>query len=294
METKVLIGSHLDLSQPNYLLGTVQKALAYNETTFQCYTGAPQNSARIPVERFFVEEAHKLMKESGIDPNKVIVHAPYIINIGNPINDVLYEISKKFLASEIKRVQQMGFKTIVLHPGCHVNGGSALGITRIINALNEIFSQDDSDVVVALETMAGKGTEIGSLEEIKMIIDGIQKKERIGVCLDTCHMSDYGYDLLSVDEFLAKVDEVVGLHYVRVVHINDSKNPVGSHKDRHENIGFGQIGFEKLYNIVHHEALKDIPKILETPYINKKAPYREEIEMLLENKFNAQLKDLFQ
>lgn len=283
--SKIIIGSHVSMSAPNMLVGSVKEALSYNSNTFMFYTGAPQNSARKPVEQLKVEEARKLMEENDIDINNVVVHAPYIINIANAKDEGIYDLSKKVLKDEIKRTAYIGCKYLVLHPGSHLGLGIEVGLARIIDALNEIFSEDNSDVIVLLETMAGKGNEVGSsFDQIAYIIDGIEKKGRIGVCFDTCHTHDAGYDLVNdFDNVLKEFDEIIGLNYLKVIHVNDSKNIRGASKDRHENIGKGYIGLHTLKYIVNHPRLLDIIKILETPYIEGNPPYKEEIELLREN-----------
>lgn len=285
----MIIGSHVSFNKNTQLLGSVKEALSYNATTFMFYTGAPQNTMRYKVDKELTNKAIELMKEKGIDYSKVIVHAPYIINLANRTDENKFLFSVNFLKQEIERCYDLGIKYMVLHPGSHVKEGVDIGIKNIIDGLNLIL--ENSPVTILLETMAGKGSECGrSFEEIKRIIDGVENKDRIGVCLDTCHLNDAGYDMSNFDKVLALFDEIIGLSYVHCIHINDSKNTLGSHKDRHENIGYGTIGFENLIHIIYHEKLKEIPKILETPYIDKKVPYKEEIEMILKKEFNENLK----
>ena len=292
MNKEILIGSHVSMSGPEYYLGSVKEAISYGSTTFMFYTGAPQNSIRKPTSELRIAEARELIKQNGFDESKIIVHAPYIINIGNSQNSELYEISKRNLTQELRRVKDFGLSILVLHPGSHVKTGIENGLNSIINALNEIFENDGTDVKIALETMAGKGSELGAnFNEIKSIIDGVNKKERIGVCLDTCHISDEGVDVSKVDDVLDKFDKIIGLDKLLCIHINDSKNPRESHKDRHENIGYGYIGFETINNFVHNPRLSNIPKILETPYVNGKAPYKKEIEMLKNSTFIENWRD---
>lgn len=285
----MIIGSHVSFNKNTQLLGSVKEALSYNATTFMFYTGAPQNTMRYKVDKELTNKAIELMKEKGIDYSKVIVHAPYIINLANRTDENKFLFSVNFLKQEIERCYDLGIKYMVLHPGSHVKEGVDTGIKNIIDGLNLIL--ENSPVTILLETMAGKGSECGrSFEEIKRMIDGVENKDRIGVCLDTCHLNDAGYDMSNFDKVLALFDEIIGLSYVHCIHINDSKNTLSSHKDRHENIGYGTIGFENLIHIIYHEKLKEIPKILETPYIDKKAPYKEEIEMILKKEFNENLK----
>ena len=281
MEEKLYIGSHVSMNAPEYYLGSVKEALSYDSTTFMFYTGAPQNSHRVPLEQCKIEQGRKLLQEAGIDESKIIVHAPYIVNLANFTKVDLYEMSMKIILNEVKRTAAFGAKTLVLHPGAHVGQGSKAGIQALCKALDFIFMNDNSDVKIAIETMAGKRSEIGiHFNEIKNIIDSCKYSNRLGVCLDTCHINDAGYDVHDVDNVLKEFDSIIGLDRLLVIHINDSKNPISAHKDRHENLGYGYIGFETIYKIVHHPLLTNVPKILETPYINEKPPYALEIKML--------------
>ncbi len=285
----LIIGSHVSYKKNNQLLGSLEEALKYGANTFMFYTGAPQNTIRYAIDSTLTNEAIKKMNEEGIKLENIIVHAPYIINLANDAPSK-YDFSIRFLKEEIKRCEEIGIKYIVLHPGSHVGLGIENGIKNIINALN-IVLESSKNVTILLETMAGKGSEIGSnFAEIKEIIDGIKNKELIGVCLDTCHLNDSGYDISKFDGVLEEFDKIIGLSYVKCVHVNDSKNVLGSRKDRHENIGYGTIGFDNLLHVLYHEKLDNIPKILETPYIDDKAPYKEEIEMIRNKKFNPNLK----
>ena len=280
----LLIGSHVKFKKDTQILGSLNEALSYGATTFMFYTGAPQNTMRSPLNMEITKEAIELMKENNIDYSKVIVHAPYIINLANNKDEDKFMFSVNFLKEELKRCEELGIKYIVLHPGSHVGLGIDEGIKNIIKGLNMIL--ENTNVTILLETMAGKGSEIGSnFKEIKKIITGVKNKNNIGVCMDTCHLSDAGYDVKNFDTLLNYFDEVVGLNYLHCVHINDSKNEKNSHKDRHENIGFGTIGFDTLINIIYNDRLKDIPKILETPYVGEYAPYKEEIEMIRKKEF---------
>ena len=286
----LLIGSHVKFKKDTQILGSLKEALSYGATTFMFYTGAPQNTMRSPLNMEITKEAIELMKESNIDYSKVIVHAPYIINLANNKDEDKFMFSVNFLKEELKRCEELGIKYIVLHPGSHVGLGIDEGIKNIIKGLNMIL--ENTNVTILLETMAGKGSEIGSnFKEIKKIITGVKNKNNIGVCMDTCHLSDAGYDVKNFDTLLNYFDEVVGLNYLHCVHINDSKNERDSHKDRHENIGFGTIGFDALINIIYNDRLKDIPKILETPYVGEYPPYKYEIEMIRNKKFDKNLKE---
>ncbi len=290
-DVDILIGSHVSMNSPKFFLGSVEMAIENNENTFMFYTGAPQNSIRTPLDKCKIEEGLNLIEKSNIKLDKVVVHAPYLINLGN-IDPIKNELSRNFLLSEINRTSAFHVKYIVLHPGLHVNNGVEVGLNSIVESLNDVFSKDNSDVIVCLETMAGKGSELGkTFEELAYIIKNVDKNEKLGVCLDTCHINDAGYDINDVDGVLNEFDKIIGLDKLKVVHLNDSKNIKGSHKDRHENIGFGTIGFETLRRWATSERLKDIPKILETPYIEEKAPYKEEIKMLKSGVFNPNLKE---
>ena len=286
----LLIGSHVKFKKDTQILGSLKEALSYGATTFMFYTGAPQNTMRSPLNMEITKEAIELMKENNIDYSKVIVHAPYIINLANNKDEDKFMFSVNFLKEELKRCEELGIKYIVLHPGSHVGLGIDEGIKNIIKGLNMIL--ENTNVTILLETMAGKGSEIGSnFKEIKKIITGVKNKNNIGVCMDTCHLSDAGYDVKNFDTLLNYFDEVVGLNYLHCVHINDSKNERDSHKDRHENIGFGTIGFDALINIIYNDRLKGIPKILETPYVGEYPPYKYEIEMIRNKKFDKNLKE---
>ena len=283
------IGSHVGFNKNNQLLGSVLEANSYNANTFMFYTGAPQNTLRNPIDSKLTSEAILKMKEVGIDFSKVIVHAPYIINLCNESN---FDFSVGFLKGEVKRVSDLGVKYLVLHPGSHVGLGIDKGIDNIISGLNLVLDAS-TDVTILLETMAGKGSEVGStLEEIKKIIDGVNDKKHIGVCLDTCHLNDAGFDMNDFDKYLDLFDKEIGIEKIGCIHINDSKNPINSHKDRHENIGFGTIGFDNLISIIYNERLGEIPRILETPYVDRLyPPYKYEIEMIRNKVFDKNLID---
>ena len=287
----LILGSHVNFNKDDQLLGSTKQALSYGANTFMLYTGAPQNTMRYPIkDDECLEEAYSLMKENNMDISNIIVHAPYIVNLANRIDEDKYKFSVRFLKEEVKRCGQLGIKYLVLHPGSHVGQGVDIAINNIVEGLNDILVEGD-EVIILLETMAGKGTEIGSkFEELRRIIDGVRLKSRIGVCLDTCHLNDASYDVSKFDEILDEIDEKIGLNYVKCVHINDSKNELGAHKDRHENIGYGTIGFDNLINVIYNKRLDNIPLILETPWINDVPFYKEEIEMIKKRKFNDKLK----
>ena len=283
------IGSHVGFKKDSQLVGSLKEALSYQANTFMFYTGAPQNTSRYPIQDGLTLEALSLMKDNEIDYSKVVVHAPYIINLANDKDPDKFMFSVRFLQEELERCELLGIKSLVLHPGSHVGLGVDTAISNIAKGLNMILGTHD--VTILLETMAGKGTEVGSsLEEIKRIIDLVDDKEHIGVCLDTCHLNDAGYDMSKFDLFLDQFDSFIGITRIGCVHVNDSKNPLGAHKDRHENIGFGTIGFDNLISIIYNERLENVPKILETPYVDREyAPYKYEIEMIRNKKFDSHL-----
>lgn len=290
LNNKLLIGSHVSFNKNEQLVASVKEAISYSANTFMFYTGAPQNTNRAEIDDFKTIEAINLMKENNIDYANVIVHAPYIINLANTKN---HDFSVSFLREELERCSQLGMRYLVLHPGSHVGLGIEEGIKNIVDGLNEVFSHYNGTTQVLLETMAGKGTELGSnFLELKSIIDGVKYSNRLGVCLDTCHLNDAGYDISDFDKLLEEFDEVIGIEKIKCVHVNDSKNDRDSHKDRHENIGFGTLGFDNLLKVIYHEKLTNVPKILETPYINGDyAPYKYEIEMIRNKEFDTDLKE---
>ncbi|GEP84718.1 endonuclease IV [Staphylococcus piscifermentans] len=292
----MLIGSHVSMNGKKMLQGSAEEAHRLNEKTFMIYTGAPQNTRRKAIEDLNIEAGHEAMKEYGL--SNIVVHAPYIINIANTQKPHVFELGVDFLQKEIERTEAIGAKDIVLHPGSHVGAGSEAGIKKIIEGLNEVLT-NENDVRIALETMAGKGSEVGrTFEELAQIIDGVNHNERLSICFDTCHTHDAGYKVKDdFDSVLEEFDKIIGLDRIKVLHVNDSKNEIGAHKDRHENIGFGHIGFDALNYIVHHEVFEDIPKILETPFVgedkkNKRPPYKHEIEMLESQTFNPNMKEI--
>jgi deoxyribonuclease-4 len=280
----IKIGSHVSLSDKG-LLTAAQEAVSYGSTSFMIYTGAPQNTRRKPIEDLYINEGKEVMQAHGID--EIVVHAPYIINLGSYKEDT-FELAVRFLQEEIRRTNSIGVKNIVLHPGAYTDKDAEFGIARIAEGLSEVLEgTKETNVNIALETMAGKGTEIGrSFEEIASIIDKVASNNRLTVCMDTCHMNDAGYDLIGdLDGVLADFDRIVGLDRVAVVHINDTKNPRGAGKDRHAPIGAGWLGHEAIYNIVNHELLTGRPFILETPWIGKndktsRPMYEAEIALL--------------
>lgn len=287
------IGSHVSMSGKKMLLGSAEEAFSYGSSTFMIYTGAPQNTRRKSIDEMNIPDGMAFMAENGLV--ELIVHAPYIINLGNTEKPDHYEFAVGFLREEIVRAQALGAKQITMHPGSHVGAGSEKGIAHIVKGLNEVLEANQT-AQIALETMAGKGTEIGrSFEELAAIFDGVTHNDKLSVTLDTCHIHDAGYNVREdFDGVLEEFDRIIGLDRLKVIHVNDSKNERGAHKDRHANIGQGYIGFEALNKIVHHPQLADLPKILETPFVgedkkNKKAPYKFELDMFKKQAFNPNL-----
>lgn len=290
------LGSHVGMSGKEMFLGSVKEALSYGADTFMVYTGAPQNTRRKEISELNIDAGLALARENGI--HEFIIHAPYIINLGNTEKAETFSLAVEFLAKEIERSVAMQASTIVLHPGSHVGAGEAAGIAQIVKGLNEVLTKD-MPITVALETMAGKGSELGkTFEELAAIYDGVVLNEKLRVCFDTCHTHDAGYDIINdFDGVIERFDRVLGKSQIAVFHINDSKNVKGAAKDRHENIGFGEIGFEALNYIVHHKDFTGVPKILESPYVTENdkvvqktlPPYLQEIRMLREGVFHPDL-----
>lgn len=292
----LIIGSHVSFGK-NQLLGATEEAISYGSNTFMFYTGAPTNTIRKDIEEKYTSEAINLMKENNIDIKNVICHAPYIVNLGNASDPLKYSFSKEFIKKELERCDKMGITKMVLHPGNAIGITKEEGLNNITNALNEILD-GTTKCQVLLETMAGKGTECGrTIEELSFIIEKIVRKDQIGVCLDTCHLNDGGYSISNFNQYLDDFDSLIGIDKIKCIHINDSKNEQGSHKDRHANFGFGTIGFDNLINVIYNERLNDVPKILETPYIGDTddskertyAPYKFEIAMIRNKEFDPNL-----
>lgn len=291
------LGCHVGMSGKDMMLGSVRDAVSFRANTFMLYTGAPQNTRRKDISELKIQEAHELMAQHGIE--EFVVHAPYIINLANTVNPATYEIAVEFLAKELERAAAMGSHTIVLHPGSHVGEGVDKGIESIVKGLNEVLTADTT-CHIALETMAGKGSEIGrNFEELARIYDGVNYNDKLRVCFDTCHTSDAGYDIIhDFDGVMEKFDRLIGKDQIAVFHMNDSKNEPGAAKDRHENFGFGKIGFEPLMYIMNHTDFMEVPKILESPYIkdpenSKKSyePFKREIAMIRKGAFDSEMRE---
>lgn len=292
----MIIGSHVAMKAPKMLAGSAKEAHSYDANAMMIFTGAPQNTRRKDVSEMNIPEGQRLLKLYGID--HIIGHAPYIINLGNTVKLQNLTFGISFMKEEIKRCDALGIEALSFHPGAHLNQGPEVALKQIGHALNEII-EPNQKVSIAIETMAGKGTEVGiTFEQIAEIFDNCQSNDKLSVTMDTCHMSDAGYDVKNdFDGVLNEFDHIVGLDKLSVIHLNDSKNERGSHKDRHEDIGFGTIGFDALNYVAHHPQLENIPKIMETPYVKRDendkkriAPFKPEIEMLRLNKFDPEMK----
>lgn len=283
----MILGCHVQMKAPLYVEGSVKEALSYGANALMIYTGAPQNTRRTDTEKLHISEAQALMKENRIPMENLIVHAPYIINPANSVKPEVGELAVQFLDSEAQRTKAIGARYMVLHPGSYTTTDLETGIHTAIAHLNEV--EIPEEVTICLETMAGKGSEIGfTFEQLAEILSGLKQPERYGVCLDTCHINDAGYDVTDFDKVLDSFDHIIGLDRLHVIHLNDSKNERGARKDRHANIGTGTIGFDVLEAIAANARTASVPKILETPYINKKPPYQIEIDMLQSGKYDPE------
>lgn len=286
-QQKLIIGCHVSMKAPNYLLGAVQEAVSYNANAFMIYTGAPQNAQRKPIASLLLPEFKAELTKQNIVLKDVIVHAPYLINLANTINPNTFNFAVELLQKELKRCQEIGISTMVLHPGSAVGGNKELGLQQIVKGINAACFPGQT-VKIALETMAGKGNETCStFQDLAYIINNVQNKALVGVCWDTCHLYDAGYDLVNnLEGVMQEFDQLVGLKKILVLHINDSKFGLNSHKDRHENLGLGAIGFDPLIKIIYHPVFINTTKILETPWISNHPPYKVEIAMIRNKTFN--------
>lgn len=282
----IKLGSHVSMAGKG-LLAAAKEAASYNSNTFMIYTGAPQNTVRKKIEDLYIEEGQQFMKENGL--SNVIVHAPYIINMASPKSNT-FGLAVDFLRKEIERTEAIGSKYIILHPGSHVGTGEDVGLDRIVEGLNEVITKDQN-VIITLELMAGKGSELNyKFEHTAYLLEKVKHNGKLAVCFDTCHVHDAGYDIVNnFDGVMEEFDKIVGLDWLKVFHINGSLNPRGAKKDRHANIGAGDdnpkgrdhIGFDAIHYIVHHETVKGKPCILETPWLDKNTNlYKEEISKL--------------
>lgn len=291
---KPILGSHVGMSKANkhgeYLIGSIKEALSYNANTLMIYTGPPQNSNRTAIDKLHVEKFNELLVENNIKKEHLVVHAPYIINISNPINQSTWDFGVDFLKQEIQRCEEIGINILVLHPGARLKGEYTDALNALIKGLDQVASTQ-KNVIIALETMSGKGTEVGlTLNDFKYVINNVKQPDKVAVCLDTCHMHDAGYDFNDWNAIKAEINNTIGKEKIVCFHLNDSKNPLLAHKDRHENIGYGYIGFDNLLNVLWDDEYIDVPKILETPYVEDKPPYKEEIENLINKTFSKKVK----
>ena len=279
------IGSHVSFNKDTQLIGVVQTAIENDANVFMFYTGSNQSTLRFPIDKNLTDKAHQIMLEHNIDREKCIIHAPFIINLANNSDERKYQFYIDFLKQEIDRCIALGINNLVLHPGSHVKVAKEEALLSVSNGLNEAL-KENQNIKILIEFMSGKGTEVGStIDELKTILENVIYKDKVYICLDTCHINDAGYDLNNFDEFLNEFDQKIGIDKIKCIHINDSKNNLGTHKDRHENIGYGTIGFQTLINIIYNKRLEDVPKILETPFINDQSPYKTEIKIIREKKF---------
>ena len=286
----MIIGSHVNY-QTEQLLGCAKQAVSYGANTFMFYTGAPQNTIRKSVDDKLLAEAKLYMQENNIDINNVICHAAYIVNLANKEKADAWNFAIQFLKEELKRITKIGVKYLVLHPGNSLNIPREIALHNISEGLNYIIDEDTKPMIL-LETMAGKGTECGiNIQELKIILDNVKYHNKVGVCLDTCHLNDSGIDISEFDKYLDEFDIVIGIDKIHCIHINDSKNELGSHKDRHANLGYGTIGFDNLINVIYNPRLENIPKILETPWVLEYPPYKIEIDMIKTKIFNPNLEN---
>ena len=279
------IGSHVSFNKDTQLIGVVQTAIENDANVFMFYTGSNQSTLRFPIDKNLTDKAHQIMLEHNIDREKCIIHAPFIINLANNSDERKYQFYIDFLKQEIDRCIALGINNLVLHPGSHVKVAKEEALLSVSNGLNEAL-KENQNIKILIEFMSGKGTEVGStIDELKTILENVIYKDKVYICLDTCHINDAGYDLNNFDEFLNEFDQKIGIDKIKCIHINDSKNNLGAHKDRHENIGYGTIGFQTLINIIYNKRLEGVPKILETPFINDQSPYKTEIKIIREKKF---------
>lgn len=270
----MILGCHLSSSKGFYAMG--KAALNIGANTFQFFTRNPRGSKAKKLDQEDVGKLMELVKEHSF--GTLLAHAPYTLNPCSQ-DPRVREFALLTMADDLKRMEYLPKQYYNFHPGSHGGQGSNTGITLIIDTLNEILTKNHATTVL-LETMAGKGTEVGrTFEELRKILDGVNLSDQVGVCMDTCHVYDAGYDIVNdLDGVLEEFDRVLGLNKLRAIHLNDSKNPMGSHKDRHEKIGAGTIGLAAITKIMNHPELKDLPFYLETP--NELPGYAEEISLL--------------
>lgn len=268
------IGCHLSCSNGYLAMG--RQATQIGANTFQFFTRNPRGGSVKPFDKADADALNGFMKEHGFAP--VLAHAPYTLNAAAAdarVRDFAYRAMRE----DLERLSHIPSAMLNFHPGSHVKQGADVGVKLIAQMLDEVYTSE-LPTTVLLETMAGKGSEVGrNFEELRAIMDASKTGGRLGVCLDTCHVFDGGYDIVAhLDDVLAEFDRVIGLNSLKAIHLNDSKNPMGSHKDRHEKIGQGAIGLDAMVRIINHPALRNLPFYLETP--NELDGYAEEIALL--------------
>lgn len=268
------IGCHLSTTKGYENMG--KEALKIGANTFQYFTRNPRGGKAKDINEKDILALRKLMEENNFA--KILAHAPYTLN-GCSADESTREFASEMMADDLERLKYLPTSLYNFHPGSHVKQGVDVGINYIVEMLNKVLKPEHTTIVL-LETMAGKGTEVGrTFEEIAEIISRVELNEKMGVCLDTCHVYDAGYDIVNdLDGVLEEFDRIIGLDRLHAIHLNDSKNPFKSHNDRHEKIGEGEIGFEAIKRIINHPKLRNIPFFLETP--NELDGYAKEIEML--------------
>lgn len=270
----LVIGPHITISKG--FGKAAQIAVDMDANTFQFFTRNPRGGNAKAFDDKDIAKFQKIRKENNFGP--LLAHAPYTMNLGGAKNDV-YDFARRVIKEDIERMNSLGIEYMCFHPGSHVGGGIDFGIERIIKGLNEGITGDET-LTILLETMSGKGTEIGyEFEQLRKIIDGVEHKERIGICLDTCHIFSAGYDIVNkLEEVLEDFDRIIGLDKLKAIHLNDSLMPFGAKKDRHAPLGEGEIGLNAIINILTHPKLKDLPFFLETPFDEE--GHKKEIKMI--------------
>ena len=270
----LVIGPHITISKG--FGKAAQIAVDMDANTFQFFTRNPRGGNAKAFDDKDIAKFQKIRKENNFGP--LLAHAPYTMNLGGAKDDV-YDFARRVIKEDIERMNSLGIEYMCFHPGSHVGGGIDFGIERIIKGLNEGITGNET-LTILLETMSGKGTEIGyEFEQLRKIIDGVEHKERIGICLDTCHIFSAGYDIVNkLEEVLEDFDRIIGLDKLKAIHLNDSLMPFGAKKDRHAPLGEGEIGLNAIINILTHPKLKDLPFFLETPFDEE--GHKKEIKMI--------------
>ncbi|MBS4537802.1 deoxyribonuclease IV [Clostridium sp. D2Q-11] len=274
----MIIGSHLSIAKG--FSNASKEAIQIGANTFQFFTRNPRGGKAKALDLDDIKKVKSIMKENDFGP--LLAHAPYTMNPASYKGNV-WEFAKMAFRDDLDRLETIPCSLYNFHPGSHTGKGVEYGIDRISQLLNEVLTGEESTWIL-LEAMSGKGTEIGrNFEELRAIIDKVEHSDKIGVCIDTCHIYSAGYDIVNdLDGVLNKFDEIIGLDRLKAIHLNDSKMPFGSNKDRHEKLGEGTIGLEAIINIINHPRLKDLPFFLETP--NELEGYKKEIEIIIEKR----------